>query len=168
MVFLSIYLFLTIQLIAVSYIDFKEKKIPNMWSFINVATFIGFLFIFPDLYSLSFETFVFPITWILVGFVLFALKIMGGGDSKYLATFFLLVPQPYHEEEFLCLAYSTIIVGLYVFAQNIFKNYENIKLAFLHRNLSLIKSVFGTRFSYAPVILISWIWFGWLKREMFF
>ena len=166
---ISVYIFLVFQLFFVAYGDFKDKKISNVWPVINIVFFIISAFIFPNHYNFSLSTFLFPITFFVVGFILFILKIMGAGDSKYLLSFYLLIPVALHEDAFVFLAYSTVVVGLSLLFSNIFKNLDIIVVAIKSRNLILIKSIFGKKFSYAPVILVSWLWFGWtIKDKIFF
>ncbi len=117
-------------------------------------------------YKFSFSSLFYPLAFLMVGYVLFTLKIMGAGDSKYLFSIYLVLPVTEHEESFLCLAYTTTVVGLCLFLINIFSNSDKIKIAILSRNVSMIRNIFGKKFSYAPVILLSWLWFGW-KRKLF-
>ena len=86
---------------------------------------------------------------------------MGPGDSKYLFSFFLLVPETYHELFFMKLVYSTIAIGLYLLIYNTVKNFDKLLEAVRIGNIEKVKSVYGTKFAYAPVIAISWIAFTW-------
>ena len=165
----SVYLFLIFQLFFVAYNDFKNKKISNTWPLINIAFYVITIFLFPSHYAFNIETFVFPIAFLIVGIVLFMLKIMGAGDSKYLLSFYLLIPVALHEEAFIFLAYSTVVVGLSLLFTNVFKNLDIIVVALRTKNLRMIKNIFGQKFSYAPVILVSWLWFGWtIKEKIYF
>lgn len=164
---LPIYLFIFIELVFVAWGDVKTNKIPNMWSLLNIITFATLLFISPELYQFQAETFVFSFAFLIIGFFLFLLKIMGGGDSKFLFTFFLLVPLSLHEMTFNYLLLSTLIIGSFVFLTNIAKNFDKIMRNLKIRNYQGVKSCFGTKFSYAPVILITWIWVGWNIKEKF-
>jgi prepilin peptidase CpaA len=158
---LPLYIFILVELMAVGYLDFKTKKILNYWSILNIAIFVGFLIFWSDVYSISAQTIFFPIVFLVVGYVLFMVKIMGAGDSKYLFSLFLLVPNQYHEDFFTCIAYTTVIIGLILLTRNLIKNKEFIIAFFRYGNPQLIKNVLGKKFSFAPVILFSWIWFGW-------
>jgi prepilin peptidase CpaA len=62
---LVVYIFVTIQLIVVSYVDLKIKKISNMWSLLNIGLYFLLLFIFPNEYYFSLNTFIFPTIFIL-------------------------------------------------------------------------------------------------------
>src|SRR5688572_25711955 len=81
-----------IELVIVSWIDIKIKKISNIWFFVNLAISIALHFLFPTLYPWEWATLLFPVGWIVAGFGLFLMGIMGAGDSKYLASLFLLIP----------------------------------------------------------------------------
>jgi prepilin peptidase CpaA len=165
---ISVFIFLFMQLILVAYGDIKTKKIPNYWALINISIFALLTFLFPEQYRWEMKTFIFPIAFFFVGFVLFLLKIMGGGDSKYLVSFYLLTPVDLHESAFLCLLFSTIIVGLFLLIMNALNNFEKILTAIKYMDTIAIKQIFGTKFSYAPVILISWMWFGLENRGSMF
>ncbi len=158
---LVLLLFLGAELAIASYIDIKYRKISNYWSLLNIVLFLACLFVFPTLYSFTFSTFFYPLVFLGVGFILFTLKIMGGGDSKFLFSFFLLVPESFHELFFLKLIYSTIAIGLYLLIYNTAKNFDKLLAAVRVMNVPGIKSVYGTKFAYAPVIAISWVAFSW-------
>jgi prepilin peptidase CpaA len=88
------------------------------------------------------------------------MKIMGGGDSKYLASFYLLVPFELQDDAFLSLLYATIIIASTMFIVNIIVGREFLYEAWREKKLDKLKLVFGKKFAYAPLILFSWIWFG--------
>ena len=157
----SIFFFILLELSVVSYADLMYKKIKNIWSVLNILIYAVFIFLIPGAYFFSFGHLFYPIVFLFVGFFLFAIKIMGGGDAKFLATLFLLIPTYFHDKFLLLLLYSTVFVGVTMFIYNCYSNWSTIKLAWGHRDIKLIKGVFGTRFTYAPVILLGWIWLGW-------
>jgi prepilin peptidase CpaA len=157
---------LMIELSVVSYLDLKYRKIANLWSIFNLILYFLCLVVYPNLFSFSFQTFFYPLVFLGVGFFLFVLKIMGGGDSKFLFTFFLLVPEPYHEQFFLKLIYSTIAIGLYLLIYNTSRNFDKLRNATVRMDFKAFKSVYGTKFAYAPIIAISWIVFGWEVRNI--
>lgn len=167
MMLVTIYIFLFIELLFVGILDFKYKKISNYWHVVNIALFVFLLFSFPNLYQLSWQTFFFPLVFLLVGYLSFLIKLVGAGDTKFLFGLYLLIPYPLHEEAFLCLAYTTVVVGLFLFFQNTVKNFDRILVAWKTKDTSLIKGVYGKKFSFAPVIFISWIWFGWENYKAF-
>jgi prepilin peptidase CpaA len=86
---------------------------------------------------------------------------MGGGDSKYLSSFYLLVPVSFQDSVFLYLLYTTIIIGSSLLLFNMLKNFDRIIELVSIGNISGIKKIFGKKFTYAPVIFVAWIWFGW-------
>ena len=157
---LHIYFFLLIELIFVAYLDIKYKKIKNHWSLLNLVVGVILFIYYSDIYPFSIDSFQLPIVFIFVGFVLFMLKIMGGGDSKLLATFFLLVPLNQQEIVFYYLLINTVIIGSTVFLKNVVVNFNTIIKGFRENDLQSIKSCFGRKFPYAPVILFTWIWYG--------
>jgi prepilin peptidase CpaA len=160
-----IYIYVTIQLLIVAYYDVQTKKIINLWPLANIFLYIVLVFWYPEYYKFSIGTFAWPIGIFIAGFMLFVLKIMGGGDSKYLATFYLLIPENMHDEAFISLAVATALVGGSVFIKNIMQNLNKIVLAWKQKDLVMIKNIFGKKFAYAPVILISWMWFGWKIKD---
>lgn len=125
------------------------------------------IFLFPAYYKFNFVTFFYPTVFLGVGFLLFVLKIMGGGDSKFLFSFFLLIPELYHEVFFMKLVYSTTAIGLYLLLYNTFRNFDKLSTSIRIMDMKGIKGVYGTKFAYAPVIAISWVAFGWEIRNKF-
>lgn len=162
-----LYIFLLIELVFVALIDIKTKKISNLWFIVNSFFFCLTFFIFPEQYILSLQLFVIPIGILIMGFLLYLLKIMGAGDAKYLFTFFLLTPLSSQEMVFVYLAQSTIIIGLCILAYNALKNGSDFLFALKTWDKVLFKKIFGTKFTYAPVILLSWMWLGWEQKENF-
>lgn len=164
MIPLTVFIFLSIQLLFVAYADLKTRTISNFWILINVAVYVLLLVIFPKVYSFNLNTFIFPLAFFVVGFVLFFLKIMGGGDSKYLSSMFLLVPVDFQDTTFIYLLYTTILVGSTLIVFNVLKNFDKIIFMARMYDISGIKRIFGKKFTYAPVIFIAWMWFGWQNR----
>lgn len=161
-----VYIFISIQLLFVAYIDFKTKKISNVWMLINFIFFVVLTFVFPLSYTWSIQVFIFPMAFLFVGFSLFMLNIMGGGDSKYLSSLYLLVPLEHQEVTFVYLLYATILVGSTLLLFNILKNLDIIIHHFKMRDIAGIKRIFGKKFTYAPVIFIAWMWFGWQNYKI--
>jgi len=161
---LLVFIFISIQLLFVAYIDFKTTKISNLWVAINFIFFVVLTFVYPQIYVWKFSAFLFSLAFLFVGFVLFLMNIMGGGDSKYLASFYLLVPHPFQETVFLYLLYTTVIVGSSLLLFNAIKNFDNIVVLVRIGDIRGIKKIFGKKFTYAPVIFIAWMWFGWQNR----
>ncbi len=165
---IAVYFFLMIELLFVAFIDFKTKKISNLWVLINFSFFLLMIFIFPDQYKMQLRTFLFPAGILFFGFVLYLFKIMGAGDSKYLFSFYLLIPFSLHEPVFSYLIYSTIIVGSSIILYISVKNFSDFYFAMRTFDKNALMKMFGTKFSYAPVILMSWVWLGWAERKIIF
>jgi prepilin peptidase CpaA len=161
---LLVFIFIAIQLLVVAYIDFKTTKISNVWIFINGLFFVVLTFVYPHIYIWKFSALLFSLAFLFVGFALFIMNIMGGGDSKYLASFYLLVPPLFQETVFLYLLYTTVIVGSSLLLFNALKNFDNIVILIRIGDIRGIKKIFGKKFTYAPVIFIAWMWFGWSNR----
>lgn len=164
MIPLVVYLFLSIQLLFVAYTDFKTRTISNFWPIINIFVFLSLMWIFPQVYLFKWQILIFPIAFIFVGFILFLMKIMGGGDSKYLSSMFLLIPIEVQDTAFIYLLYTTVIVGSTLIIFNLLKNFDRICLMAKTYDINGIKKLFGKKFTYAPVIFIAWMWFGWQNR----
>jgi len=168
MIPLSVYLFLLVELIAVSYLDILYKKISNYWPIMNIAFFLAFLIFMSDTYKVNFETFFYSIAFLGVGFFLYMIRVMGAGDSKFLFSFYIMVPSSFHESAFICLIYSVFLIGGGFFVKNIFVNRQKIYNDVMTKNVVGIKMVFGKKFAFAPVILVSWIWFGIKNKDFLF
>lgn len=148
------------ELLVVSWIDIKKKKISNLWFPINVLLAVVFHFIFPAAYPWDWTTLIFPVGWILLGFLLFVINIMGAGDSKYLASLFLIIPLELHGPMFERVVYSTLVVGMVMLLFKIAKDFQKIKAyAFTTYWKGLVESI-RSSFSYAPVILLAWLMLG--------
>jgi prepilin peptidase CpaA len=159
-----IYSLVFVELAFVAWIDFKTSIISNYWFLVNILAFVLFSIFLPDVYVFSIKNFFLPLAFIFVGYMLFTLNIMGAGDSKYLFSLFILIPYESQDYMLYTLIYSTVVVGGMSFFINIYQNSKKLKLAFENKNVELIKGIFGKKFTYAPVILLSWIWFGYLVR----
>lgn len=159
-----VYTLVFIELLVVAWIDFKTSIISNYWFLINILAFVLLSIFLPKIYIWGIQNFFIPAAFILVGFMLFQLNIMGAGDSKYLFSLFLLVPFEQQDQAFYTLIYSTLVVGSMSFIINIYQNKKRLAVAFDRKDTELIRGVFGKKFTYAPVILLSWIWFGVIAR----
>lgn len=156
-----LFLFIFIELLFITYIDIKHKKIANYWSLMNIGIAVILFILFPHEYPFGLAAFQYSIVFILVGFLLFMLRVMGGGDSKFLASFFLIVPLDKQDQVFVFLLISTIFIGLIFFLKSIITNWQKLKQSLRQKDTQGVKSCFGTKFAYAPVILITWILFGY-------
>ena len=161
MIPVAIYWFLVIELAAVSWGDIRTQKIPNAWSILNLICFVVLLFMWPNEYPLSWGTFLYSAVFLVVGFMLFLLRIMGGGDTKFLFSFFLLIPVMLQPRALILLLLSTILIGGFLLLTNFTRNHEKIVAYAKSGNYQGIRECFGTKFSFAPVILLAWIWLGW-------
>lgn len=155
-VFASIFL----QLLYLSYLDIRYKIIPNKWSIFNIIVFIALLIFLPQEYPFNFSLIAYALIFLLSGFGLFLLNIMGAGDIKFLATFFLIVPPIWHERMFLLLLYSTLIIGSLVLIYNLGKNHKDLYYFFSTGDHRVFKKILGSKFSFVPVIFFAWTWLG--------
>ena len=155
-----IYIFIFLELLFVTIGDIKYKKISNLWSILNIFLAIVLFILFPKIYVFGFESFQFSIVFLVVGFLLFLLKIMGGGDSKYLASFFLITPTASQDLIFYFLLISTVIVGMLFFFRNLIEQRLKLIESIKQRDVDGIKSSFGSKFAYAPVIMVTWLLIG--------
>lgn len=158
------YTFVLIELLIVAWIDFKISKISNYWTIVNIVTFITLAVAFPEIYKFNIKTFFLPLAFVLAGYMLFTLNIMGAGDSKYLFSIFILIPYGTQDLALYTLIYSTVTVGMMSFFINVYQNKTKLLDAYEQKNVEMIKGVFGKKFTYAPVILLSWVWFGFLAK----
>lgn len=160
MSFIPAYIFILLELVFVSYFDFRYQKISNKWSIVNFVVYFALLFLIPEFYVLSWSALFFPLVFLVITFFLYVVNIMGAGDSKFLFTFYLLVPETFHEDVFLCQAYLTVMIGGSLLIYNTYKNFDKLKLAYIHGDVGIVREVYGKKFAYAPVIFGAWIWFG--------
>lgn len=157
----AIYWFMVLELSVVAWGDIRTKKIPNMWSILNLICFAWLLWLWPEHYPLAWGTLLYSVVFLAVGFVLFLLRIMGGGDSKFLFSFFLLIPVSLQPRALVLLLVSTILIGGFLLLTNLGKHHEKIVAHVKSGYIRGIKQYFGTKFSFAPVILLAWLWLGW-------
>jgi prepilin peptidase CpaA len=155
-----IYFLILVELFAVSWIDLKIKKISNLWFFLNLSLGIGLHFLQPELYVWEWATLLFPLGFIVGGFALFILGIMGAGDSKFLASLFLVIPLEHHALMFERLIYTTVLVGCVLLTVKIGRDFKIIKAYALSAYWSGLKASIKSSFSFAPVVFIAWILVG--------
>lgn len=156
----ELYFFLLIQLLAVAWLDFKYRKISNVWILINLVVFgITYFYIRGD-YNFNYLQVYYPIVFFVVGFAFYTLRIMGGGDSKYLVSMYLLIPLNFHESFLYNLLAITCAIGGAQFLYNSYKGRVLLKQFFKTKNASYLKKCYGKKFPFAPLILLSWIIFG--------
>jgi prepilin peptidase CpaA len=160
MVFTWVYLLLLFEISVVAWTDFKREIIPNSWVIGNAGCAFLMLLFYPQYFPASWEMMLFPGGFVLIGFILFWLGIMGAGDSKYLASLFLLTPLEQQFIFFEKLIVSTLLVGSMLLALRLIKERGTIKAYLVSFHWKGIKQILRSRFSYAPVILIAWILLG--------
>lgn len=155
-----IFFLILLELIYVGWSDIKNKKISNYWIFVNVGLSLVFYSFLPDPYLLSWGILLFPACFIVMGFLLFLLKIMGAGDSKFLASLFLVIPTEFHILFFEKLIQATLFTGLILLTVKIFNQRNMIKAYLINRHWSGMRDLMKSNFSYAPVVVISWLLVG--------
>jgi prepilin peptidase CpaA len=163
--YLFILILVELSIIAIG--DIKFKKISNLWSIFNILIFITICFVHPNIYSFGWPSYVYSSVFLFVGFTLFLLKIMGAGDTKLLVTLFLIIPTKLQGQYLLMLLNGTVFIGGSMLFYHLIKNYNKIIVYLGHRDWDGLKTCFGSKFPFAPVIWISWILFGWDVRSKF-
>ena len=162
MILNTIFAVIMAELLIVGWIDLKTCKISNRWIIVNFIISAGLHITFRDIYPLTLETLIFPFGFIAGGFFLYLLNIMGAGDSKFLASLFLIIPLQYHLMFFEKLVLSTVAVGATMLVFRIMRNARTLKAYYLSRYWAGIKETLRSRFSYAPVICIAWMLMGFI------
>lgn len=160
MIEVLIYTFLCVQIFIVALYDIKYKKISNQWSILNISLFVAFLFLFPESYQLSMDTVFYSLTFLALGFVCYMLRLLGGGDSKYLFSLFLLTPYVWQDRLFYFLLISTMVIGGFSLLTSFVQNFEKIMVYAKSGYAKGIGECLGNKFPYAPVILMAWLWLG--------
>ncbi len=85
---------------------------------------------------------------------------MGAGDSKFLASLFLLTPSEYQIILFEKILVSTIVTGALLLSFSFVRN-RKVLIAFMtNRHWRGIRDIIKSRFSYAPVISVAWLLLG--------
>ncbi len=151
---------ITLQLLLVSWLDIKHKKISNLWLPLNLGLAISFYIRFQDQYPFAWAVLIIPATWIILGFILFVLGIMGAGDSKYLASLFLVIPPDRHMPMLEKIVYATLAVGIVTLLLKFLRDFQKIKSYAFSTHWSGLKESLRSKFSYAPVILLAWLLLG--------
>jgi prepilin peptidase CpaA len=155
-----IYVLIMSELALVAWIDLKTQKISNLWLPFNLIMTLVLYLLLPALYPFTWEIFVFPVGWIVIGFILFLLNIMGAGDSKFLASLFLLIPLEQQLPFLGKLVLATMAVGMILLSGRVIKNFSQIRFFVLTKQWEGITKIIRSRFSYAPVMFLAWLLFG--------
>ena len=158
--FRLIYTFILLNLIVVAFYDIKTRKIQNIWSILNLFFGALFLTLQKAMYEFSFQHFYYPTLFFIITFILFWMRIMGAGDSKYLTTFFFLIPTKQHEYFLFYLILTTYVIGLFFLFLNIIKKRKIIIQEIMTGKLKSVYFQLGTKIPYIPVAFIAWIWLG--------
>jgi prepilin peptidase CpaA len=156
----GIFTLVLLQLGVVSWLDVRHGKIKNHWSLLNLILAPALYLFAPLFYQWSWQVLILPISMLVGGFLLFLLNIMGAGDSKYLATLFLLIPQELHLAFLEKLAISTAGVALVLLAVKLVRRFSEIKAYLVSHHWEGLIKIIKSRFSYAPVMLLAWVIFG--------
>lgn len=157
---LILYLFVLVELLAVTFMDVKYKIISNYWLLLNMIFLFVLSNLFPQSYTLVWNHFLFSGAILCIGFFLFSIDIIGAGDIKYLTTLFLIIPSKDQKEIFLILNFTTIVVGFCLLIYKTATNFSQLQYAYYIKDRRLIQSIFHEKFSYSSVILLTWIIFG--------
>ena len=155
-----LYSIILLELSLVTIGDLRKRKIPNYWSLLNFISYSAFIFLFPEDIVFSWWVIGGSFLFLIVGFILFLGKIMGGGDAKFLSSIFLLIPLSVRGIYLDYLLYTTLIFALFFFFRNFLYNFKDIWAYMRSFHLEGAKNFFGTKFPFAPVILITWILIG--------
>lgn len=155
-----VYALVLFELLLVAWIDIRKARISNYWFLVNFFLAVLFYVIPGNEYIWSWDVLLFPVGFIVVGFLLFLVKVMGAGDSKYLASLFLLVPLKYHYGLFEKIVITTILLGFISLIMNLIKEKKKVQAFAVNRYWKGAFEAMKSRFSYAPVILIAWISLG--------
>ena len=153
-------IFLLLELLVVTWLDLKTRKISNFWFLANILIFAIFAVLYPHIYPLGQELFRIPLLFFVAGYGLYLLGIMGAGDVKYLTSYFLLIPPSFHQVAFFCLLHTTMVVGLLLILFRGAKNFDKMILSFIFREGGWLKGIWGKKVAYSPVILVSYLWLG--------
>lgn len=153
-----LYTLVALQLLVVSLIDLKTKKISNYWLLVNfviaIAAYVG------GLHPFEWKILLYPVGAVVVGFALFLVNIMGAGDSKYLASLFLVLPYRLHQSYLENVLISTILVGAILLMTKLLTRFSRIKGYALSLHVKGVLSEIRSHFSYAPVLFLAWLLLG--------
>ena len=150
-------IFLTLELFFVSLIDLKYKKISNYWSIGNILLTLGLFLFWKESYVLSLKHFAVPLGFLVVGFGLFSLKIMGAGDVKFISTFFLLLPEIDQLVFLNKIILLSVLVGFVFLLINLVKRRNELKMELYMGKLKSVYFKLGSKVPYAPVVFLAWI-----------
>lgn len=167
MPFLTLFLFMMVELAIVSFVDLKTRKVSNLWSLFHLGVF-SLLTIF-NIINSSFDwnDLLIPLAFLLGGYLLFYFNIMGAGDVKFISTLLLLLKESQQLDFLFYLATITAFIGGTLFLLNLFKNREKVFVFLGIKDKKIIENVFGKKFPYIPLVLIAWIGLGCTELNLF-
>ncbi|OFZ25095.1 MAG: hypothetical protein A2381_14255 [Bdellovibrionales bacterium RIFOXYB1_FULL_37_110] len=157
---LTIVIFVLIELIMVSYLDFRDKKISNYWIILNLAITVLFYLFLSEIYIFDWNIFLYPVSFLILGFILFAINLMGAGDAKFLFSIYLMLPLEIHDEYFTSLLVTTIFVSIFNLLFRAYNRRVMIYHEYLMRNYkNIMRAILGKKMPFAPVMMIAWVLF---------
>ncbi len=143
---ISIYFFLFIELLVVSYFDLKYKIIKNEWAILNlVITLVMYIFFQDYRWMDFFENGMIPIICLFLGMIFFYVKIMGAGDSKYLFSFLFMHTKDIQSEIVFSILIAMMIIGIIIYV------------------LKLFYFPLPNKIPFAPIILLGWLIWGFFN-----
>jgi prepilin peptidase CpaA len=155
-----IFVLVLIQLTIVAWIDLKRKTISNRWHFLNLVMAMGLYAWNVDPFLFKWQVLLLPLGYVLFGFLMFLVGIMGAGDSKYLASLNLIIPLEFHLPFFESLLTCTIFLGTGIFLFRVFRDRQRLYAYVWARHWQGIKEAIKSEFSYAPVFFLAWMLLG--------
>ncbi|EQC47022.1 peptidase, A24 type IV prepilin peptidase family protein [Bacteriovorax sp. BSW11_IV] len=160
MIFTTLFIFMIIELLIVSYVDLKVRKVANIWSVFHILIF-GLITSYNAMNGIfDWKALVIPVCFVTVGFILFVFNVAGAGDVKFISSFLLILSERQQIEFLYYLTWITVIVGGTLAIKNIILNREKILVYLGIKEKKIIAGVFGKKFPYTPLVLLAWIVFG--------
>jgi len=148
---------ISFELLIVAYLDIKTKKIKNYWSVVN--TLLAAILITVNS-TFSLEIFKLPLIILVVGFMLFAIKLMGAGDVKFLTTMSLFIPIMHQNIFVQSFLVSLILYSIILFFIKLFIYQKDFKLYWKNHQLLMgVLFLIKKKEAFAPCIFLAWIIF---------
>lgn len=160
---LWIFSFILLELIVISVVDLRTAKISNLWPLLNFGLVPLVYLLLPSTYQWDWSVLFFPVGFIVFGFILFLMGIMGAGDSKFLASLFLLIPAEEQWNFAEMLLYATMLVGSLLLLRTLLTKRSEVKAYIISHHWKGLFTLIKSRFSYAPVILLAFALTGGLR-----
>ncbi len=148
--------YLLVQTAAVAVLDLKTKKISNIWPVLNCALALILFIALPKVYFTSWQGWPLWIILVAVCVWLYAQRIMGAGDVKYLFSFFLVLPPAFRGEVLNILSLVIIVVGGYWLLKKVWGQwYYLLNLWSLGENQEILRLIHGKNV-FAPLVFLAW------------